>query len=208
MATTFYAAWLSRFGAPVTITTDRGTQFESTLFQALTNLIGTRRNRTTAYHPASNSMIERWYRSLKAAITCHGQKEWADVLPTVLLGLRTSFKKDLKATTAELVYGTTLRLPGEFFLPEDTQVEPQSFLEPLRLHMRQLRSAPAAHHTKRKPFAHKTLYTCTHVFVRIDSLRKPLEPPYEGPYEVKSRPNDNVFVVDVNGQETHIHGEA
>ena len=36
-------------------------------------------------------------------------------LPFVLLGVRMAFKEDIGCTTAELVYGSTLRLPGEFF---------------------------------------------------------------------------------------------
>lgn len=36
IATTFYTSWVARFGAPAVITSDRGSQFESTLFQALT----------------------------------------------------------------------------------------------------------------------------------------------------------------------------
>jgi len=35
----FFAGWVARFGAPKTITTDQGTQFESLLFKALTNLL-------------------------------------------------------------------------------------------------------------------------------------------------------------------------
>ncbi len=40
-----------------------------------------------------------------------------DTLPLILLGIRTVLKEDISATTAEMVYGTTLRLPGEFFSP-------------------------------------------------------------------------------------------
>ena len=37
----------------------------------------------------------------------------------VLLGIRTALKSDIDCTAAELVYGTSLRLPGEFFIPAD-----------------------------------------------------------------------------------------
>ncbi|GBL88484.1 hypothetical protein AVEN_218366-1 [Araneus ventricosus] len=36
IATAFYSGWISRFGPPLRLTTDQGTQFESALFQALT----------------------------------------------------------------------------------------------------------------------------------------------------------------------------
>ncbi|KYN35117.1 Pol polyprotein [Trachymyrmex septentrionalis] len=87
----FYANCVARFGkTPAVITTDRGSQFESQLFQALTKLIGSKKTRTTTYHPASNEMMERWHRSLKTAIISLNTSSWTDVLPTVLLGHRIS----------------------------------------------------------------------------------------------------------------------
>jgi hypothetical protein len=41
---------------------------------------------------------------------------WVDLLPTVLLSLRTCFKEDISA--AELLYRTPLRIPGAFFVTE------------------------------------------------------------------------------------------
>ena len=78
-----------------------------------------RRTRTTSYHPQANGLVERFHRQLKAAIKCHDSVDWVATLPIVLLGIRTSVKEDLGATTAELVYGTGLRLPAEFFNTND-----------------------------------------------------------------------------------------
>lgn len=204
VAEAFVNTWVARFGAPKTITTDQGTQFESQLFKALTNLLGCVRTRTTTYHPASNGIIERWHRSLKVAIRCQESKNWLQALPIVLLGLRTSIKEDIKATAAELVYGTTLRLPAEYFFNEDFTPEPQAFLSHFREHMRNVRSTPTAHHNKKRAFTHGTLYNCTHVFVRVDKLRSPLEPPYEGPYPVSERITDRIFKILVKGEATNI----
>ena len=46
---------------------------------------------------------------------CHGETE-SDILPIILLGLRTYFKNDLGTFVAELGFGTMLKVPGEFFL--------------------------------------------------------------------------------------------
>ncbi|KMQ84301.1 gag-pol protein [Lasius niger] len=154
----FYASWMARFGAPAIITTDRATQFESKLFEALTKLIGSHRTRTTAYYPASNGMIERWHRSLKA-IMCHGTLNWTAILPTVLLGLRTSYKEDIRSSAAEMVYGTTIRLPGEFFVDAEPNNNPQAFKEELREHMQSVRPTPTAHHDRKRTFTHTTLHT-------------------------------------------------
>ena len=65
VASAFVCHWVARFGAPSSITTDRGRQFESNLFNALSSLLGTRRIRTTAYHPIANVLVERFHRQLK-----------------------------------------------------------------------------------------------------------------------------------------------
>lgn len=206
VAMAFYDNWIAQFGAPHTVTTDQGPQFEAALFKDLTNMVGCNKTRTAAYHPASNGLVERWHRTLKTALTCHGGQQWVEYLPTVLLGLRTSFKQDIKATAAELVYGSTLRFPGEFFDTEDPPTDPQVFVEKLRTHMRQLRAQPTAHHIKPRPFIHKDLQTCSHVFVREDAIKKPLDAPY-GPFKIIERITDRLFTIDIKGWATNISTE-
>ncbi|XP_042871789.1 igE-binding protein-like [Penaeus japonicus] len=105
VAKAFISTWVSRFGAPDTITIDRGPQFESGLFNHLTRTLGSRRIRTTAYHPQANGMVERLHRQLKALLIRPSGIGWVDQLPLALLNIRTSFKQDLECTTAELVSG-------------------------------------------------------------------------------------------------------
>jgi len=83
----FYDHWVARYGAPNIITTDQGKQFESQMFNALLQMTGCKRIRTTAYPPEANGLIERWHRTLKTALTRHNSSEWAGVLSMVLLGL-------------------------------------------------------------------------------------------------------------------------
>lgn len=51
VAKTFVGQYVSRFGVPLIVTTDQGSQFESKLFSELGKLLGTHRIRTTSYHP-------------------------------------------------------------------------------------------------------------------------------------------------------------
>ena len=77
----FLNTWISRFGVPLHLVTDRGAQFESELFMELSSLIGFHRLRTTSYHPQCNGMIERFHRTLKTAIKARGES-WFCLLYT------------------------------------------------------------------------------------------------------------------------------
>ncbi|CAD7089415.1 unnamed protein product [Hermetia illucens] len=91
-------------------------------------------------------MMKRWHKPLKAAILCHNTSEWIDLLPTVLLELRTRIKDDVGASVAELVYGMTFRYSGEFLITKEQVADPKICLEKFREHMRQVRLTPTAHH--------------------------------------------------------------
>lgn len=194
-------SWISRFGCPTDIVTDRGRQFESSLFQYLGKFIGFKHRRTTAYHPACNGLVERFHRQLKAAIMCHADCNWVDTLPLVLLGIRSAFKDDLQSSSAELVYGEPLRLPGEFFqatAPDSTDIS--DFNYRLRQFAAKLQPTPAARHNDdNKIFVHKDLTSSSHVFLRDDALRGALQPPYTGPYEVLER-GEKTFKIQVKGK--------
>ncbi|GFW01931.1 mitotic-spindle organizing protein 2A [Trichonephila clavipes] len=99
---------------------DIPSQFESSLFKALSKLLGVQKCRTTGYHPQANEMIEELHRPLKSAIKCHATERWTEVLPIILLGIRASFKEDILCTPAEIVFGTTIRLPGGMTVGSNT----------------------------------------------------------------------------------------
>ena len=187
MARALLTGWISRFGCPQTITTDQGRQFESQLFTSLARLCGIQLSRTTAHHPAANGLVERFHRTLKAAIMCHAEQQWTEALPLVLLGIRTAFKEDLQASVAELVYGEPLRVPGELLTPTTEPADPAQLITELRQHMARLRPIPASRHASPATFVHRDLGNCTHVFLRQDAVRRALEPPYRGPYQVLTR---------------------
>ena len=102
VARALMSTWIARFGVPQVVTTDRGRQFESTLFKSLMEHLGVTHNTTTAYHPAANGKVERWHRTLKAALKAHLTKDCGTKLPLVLLGLRSHLIPELNTSPTEI----------------------------------------------------------------------------------------------------------
>jgi hypothetical protein len=95
-------------------------QFTSSTWADLCSQLGMRHILTMAYHPQSNGMVERVHRQIKAALcaheagpACHGHLPWA------LLGIRATPKEVSGVSSAEMVFGQPLHLPGEFLQPPE-----------------------------------------------------------------------------------------
>ena len=86
IAWAFLETWISRFGVPLCVVSDRGAQITSKLSSELSKVVGFHRLRRTVYHPQANGMVERCHRTLKVAIMARNES-WLGDLPL------TRFKK-------------------------------------------------------------------------------------------------------------------
>lgn len=106
-----------------TVATDCGSSFELSLFTYLTQHMGIQCCRTTAYHPHANSLDERFHRKHKSYL----KSLYINTLFFYLFTWLTfSCQRGLitYSTVAEILFGTTLRLPGQFF---DSPIQLDSF---------------------------------------------------------------------------------
>ena len=126
--------WISGFGVPATLTLDRGSQFTSPSWSTFCHSLGIEHTMTTAYHPQSNGMVERMSWQLKAALVARcSATSWPSELQWVLLGLRSVPLEDSGMSSAELVYGTPLSLPGQFLSTPELHDNLHNIMDPFVL---------------------------------------------------------------------------
>ena len=140
---------------------------------------------TTAYHPQSNGMVERFHRRLKNALRARGAAStWASELPLVLLGLRSAPMDDVAVSSAEMTYGSALSLPSSFL---DAREPPDAAFTARLQAATAGFSPPATNAAAGDSYVSPRLQTAAYAFVRRDGHVPPLQPLYAGPYTILGR---------------------
>jgi hypothetical protein len=188
-----FSGWIGRYGVPDRLTSDRGAQFTSEVWAALCRRLNISHIMTTAYHPQSNGMVERFHRQLKEALRARlaaAAADWEFHLPWVLLGIRAAPKDDSNVSAAEAVFGQPLVLPGQL-LADHTAVAAEqgaALAGELRSDLSSfvpipLRARSYAVVVQNVPEA---LKKAEFVYIRRDGVLPALSSKYEGPYKVIS----------------------
>ncbi|GBM01908.1 Retrovirus-related Pol polyprotein from transposon 412 [Araneus ventricosus] len=111
-------SWTSCYGVPMILHSDQGTNFNSALFTELCKLLGILKTRTTALHPESDDMVERFNRMIlnyPSLFVSRNQTDWDTHLPLFLLTYRSVEHEVTGLPPAEMLFGRMLRLPWDIF---------------------------------------------------------------------------------------------
>jgi hypothetical protein len=124
--------FITRHGAPAKIITDRGKHFKANLIADLCRLLGIEQNFTTAYHPQTNGMTERFNKTLATMLSKYAQDtidNWDEMIPYVLFAYRTSLHESTLETPFYLTYGRDPTLPIDVALrfQDFPPVEPNDY---------------------------------------------------------------------------------
>ena len=156
------SGWIARFGVPGDISSDGGSQFTSFLWIDSAHRRGVKLHHTSAYHPKANGTTERFHRSLKTALKAHlTGLNWVEELPWVLLGLRNAPTEEFGYSSAELVYGESLTVPGEFIPPGFTNDPAQESLLKFRRNIPTNLPCPASSQSSTATFVPPRTFTRT-----------------------------------------------
>ena len=172
--------WISIFGPPEKIHSDRGTNFTSKHFQDMCIEYGIRKTFSSPYYPMGNSIVERQFKTIKDLLFCtcnENGTDWEQSLWKIEQALRISYNVNNEASPYELIFQRQPRIPNSLPKSED-QAKTQSKLITL-------------FNKKCKKNSQNKLHQCKFragekVFAKILPARKGIyEAKYEGPYIIE-----------------------
>ena len=107
------------------------------------------------------------------------------------------YKADLKCSSAELVFGQTLRLPGDLCCnsPQPRISHPSDMVLAMRKFANSCQPIDTRVISSKPVHLPDALQTCTHVFIRNDPIKANLTPTYDGPFLVLSRTKHSFTVL-------------
>ena len=187
-------------GVPVSIISDRGSQFTSSFWRTFQDELGTRVDLSTTFHPQTDGQSERTIQvledMLRACVLEFGG-QWDQFLPLAEFAYNNSYHSSIQMAPFEALYGRRCRTPVGWF--ESTEPRPrgtdliQEALEQVRVIQDRLRTAQSRHQSyanrRRRPLRFSV---GDRVFLRVSPMkgvmrfgrRGKLSPRYIGPFEI------------------------
>ena len=202
------------FGIPDVLHSDQGRNFESTLFHQMLQAFGIHKSRTTAYHPQSDGMVERFNRSLLQLLRCYvdSEDDWERYLPLVLYAYRTAQHSSTGVSPFHLMFG---RPPQSSPFQSSTAFDPNTYSAQLQAKLASLQDL--VHSAITNAAQKQKLYYDKHSHVRsfvpgdLVYLSNPrsgkLQPRWQGKWrirEIKS-PTDVTITDGQNTKVVHVN---
>ena len=154
--------WISLFGIPDVIHTDRGREFDNYLMRELCERFHITKTRTCSYHPASNGVIERYNSSFAQIVgmLCNEQQQWDLYLSFAQMSYNATVHNTTGETPNKVVFGDQLRMPIDVMTPDVEQRTPvahSEYVQELERDMR-LCGQLVRQRTQRAARCHKNYY--------------------------------------------------
>ena len=122
--------FICHFGAPLQVLTDQGAQFESQLFCEMCHLLDISKTRTSAYHPQSDGMVERFNRTLASMLSLFGkdhQRDWDVHVPMVMMAYRSTIQETTSVSPNKMMMGREVNMPIDLLFGGPLEVKEATY---------------------------------------------------------------------------------
>ncbi|XP_076047361.1 uncharacterized protein LOC143028891 [Oratosquilla oratoria] len=104
----------TQVGLPTVVQSDQGSNFTSRLFNQVMQTLGVQQSRSSAYHPQSQGVVERFHQTFKRILRAYClefRRDWDIEVDPFLFTVRDSVQESLRFSPFQLIYGHEVRGP-------------------------------------------------------------------------------------------------
>ena len=207
-AQALFNEYFCTYGIPSVILSDQGSHFRNELMMNIQNLIGYHHIYSTAYHPQTNGIVERFNSTFVPQISKLQDTQannWDEYLQAVVFAYNTGVHKTTKYSPYELLYGRSPRLPIDTPRTHFIFHKPNDYFEQLKKTLR-IYHQSARHNIIQQQQNNKTWYDRNRldphyrigdkVLTRIYGLRGKLEPKFSATLKIIIRVQHPIYIVE------------
>ncbi|GBO40120.1 Retrovirus-related Pol polyprotein from transposon 17.6 [Araneus ventricosus] len=204
-----------KHGAPRSIITDRGQVFQSKLIFEINRLCNVDLRMSTAYHPQTNGLTERFNKTLAYLLSMYvdvEQRNWDQILPFVTFAYNTALQETTGLKTFYLLHGREAETTLDTIFPHSPDGATQDYLQRLLNQTKESRQLARLrtlesqqkdlriYDAKHRPFNYNPWdLVWTFTPVRKVGLSEKLLKKYFGPYQVVRKLSEVTYEVQVFG---------
>ena len=221
VARALFENWISIFGPPEKLLSDRGTQMVGGVIANLCKLIGTKKVNTTSHHPQTDGQVERYNKTLVDMLQKEliGEEQWIDLVPLVTFQYNTSQHRATRKTPYEAMFGAQpFEIDHGMFMTYHT--EEIAGAKPLADRLKEMHSElfsmskkakenSAKHYNKAVALKSYEVGEEVYVFniMGLTCQGRKLRPPWFGPYKIIEKLSDLGYIIKgvVNGAIARTH---
>lgn len=201
-----------KHGAPREMISDRGRSFLSNLVKDINQLCQTSHLLTTAYHPQTNGLTERFNKTLADMLSMYvdvEQRNWDTILPFVTFAYNSAKQDTTGFSPFFLVHGRDVQTPLDVIFPHNTENQDDSYAQQLitraeearqlaKIHILDAQATDKQRYDERHRPVSYSVGDLVWVFtpVRKVGLSEKLLRRYFGPYRITRRLSDVTYEVE------------
>ena len=186
---------LLKYGAPENVLTDQGRNFLSSLISEICVQFNIKQIRTTAYHPQTDGLVERFNRTMVdmlATFVHNNPEKWDEYLPFITLAYNSSIHTSTKYSPFYLLFGrepslaTDLDTPLRYRAIEDeNNVISQQWHEALKIANSNLANAQKGQKTYYdRNSSEKTYNLNDKVLLKLHEIPGKFNMKWDGPFKI------------------------
>ncbi len=203
--------FMATFGIPKVIQSDQGLNFMSKQFSKALRQLRVDHNISSAYHPQSQGVLERFHQTLKSLLRSYCVEldaDWEEGLPWMLLAIREVIQESLGFSPNELVFGHVVRGPTAVLAEGWRMSKPSEniadYVNGFRRRLYEARALAKKKLSKsqikmQQHFDRKAklreFQVCDQVLALLPLPANPFQAKFTGPYSVVKRLSNNNYLL-------------